>query len=202
MANIKISQLNEFTGDTTSAFVVINDSLETATYKVRKEKLIAIPSAGFSWTNNGSYNNLTNFTDNYIPFNTTIFNTSPGLFQFVNSGGSNQTAPASIFVGEAGVYEITGQAHFYDIFGEIDIVVKISSSPTAIGGFSPLTALHDYKSNENGADQTMNGTVLIELTQPTYLSMCIFVDQQTPGNLPYPSDADNTPTRIFIKKLS
>lgn len=198
MANIKISQLNEFTGDTTSAFVVMNDSLETATYKVRKEKLIAIPSAGFSWVNN--YFNLSNLIDNYIPFDTTIFNTSPGLFQFVNSGQS--FPPASIFVGEPGVYEITGQAHFYDIFGEIDMVVKISSSSTATGGFSPLTALHDYKSNEDGADQTMNGTVLIQLTQPTYLSMCIYVNQQSPGNLPYPSAADGTPTRIFIKKLS
>jgi len=199
MANIKISQLNEFTGDTTSAFVVMNDSLETATYKVRKEKLIAIPSAGFAWVNN--YFNLSNFADNYIPFDQQLFNTDSSVFELINSGVTGDTG-ARIHFKKAGVYEIISQAHFYDIFGEIDLVVKVSFSSSSNGTMSSLTALHDFKGNEAPSDQILNGTLLLNVQTPGYYTMCMYVNQQSPGNLPYPSNADGTPTRIFVKKLS
>jgi hypothetical protein len=40
MANTKINQLPLYTGDTTGAYLVMNNSGETTTYKVTKENLI------------------------------------------------------------------------------------------------------------------------------------------------------------------
>lgn len=39
MANLKISQLTNFTGNTSGAYLIMNDNTETNTYKVTKEKL-------------------------------------------------------------------------------------------------------------------------------------------------------------------
>jgi hypothetical protein len=79
----------------------------------------------------------------------------------------------------------------------VTILVKASSSSTLSGAMSPITLLHDYKSVETTDDQLMNGTILLEVTTAGYYTICV----NPSANSPFPSDANSTPTRIFIKKI-
>jgi len=208
MANVKISQLPSYTGNTQNTWLVINDSGETTSYKVQKQYLFA--TAGFSWVNPGTggayptsdqYGNLTNGSDNYMPFNTTIFNNNTDIFELVNSGSVSGTlgnTGARIYIKEPGIYQISCQVHLFDIFNNVDILVKLSSSSTSAGTMSLVTLLHDYKSVESSADQLMNGTLLFNVTSPTYYTICV----NPSANTPFPSATDNTPTRIFLQKIS
>ena len=202
MPNVKISALPEFTGNTQDAYLVMNDSTETTTYKVKKENLTT-PSAGFSWVNGSpAYFNLTNGSDNYIPFNTEIFNTNTNVFELINSGSTAGTLGnqgARIHFKQSGIYEISCQVHLYDLgANNIDVLVRLSSSSTSNGTMSPITLLHDYKSNDGVSDQLMNGTLLLNVTSAGYYTICVNPSSETP----FPSDADSTPTRIFVKKVS
>lgn len=201
MPNIKISALPEYTGNTSDTYVVMNDSAQSTTYKVKKENFTT-PSAGFSWTNGSpSYFNLVNGVDNYIPFNTQIFNTNTNVFELINSGstaGSNGDQGARIHFKQAGIYEISCQVHLFDLSGNVDILVKVSTAATSGGAMSAVTLLHDYRSVETSADQLMNGTLMLNVTASGYYTICV----NPSTNTPYPSDSDSTPTRIFVKKVS
>jgi len=208
MANVKISDLPNYTGNTQNTWLVMNDSGETTSYKVQKEYFFA--AAGFSWVNPGTggaypasdqYGNLTNNSDNYMPFNTTIFNNNTDVLELVNSGsvsGTLASEGARIYIKFPGIYEIIGQVHLYDIFDNISILIKVSSSSTLNGTMTPITLLSDYKSVESNDDQLINGTVLLNITSAGYYTICV----NPSTNTPYPSDILNTPIRIFIKKIS
>lgn len=207
MANVKISQLPNYTGNTEDSWFVMNDSGETTSYKVQKQYIMA--AAGFSWVDTGSgsnypasdrYGNLTNSSDNYMPFNTTIFNNNTDIFELVNSGSVSGTlgdTGARIHFKQPGIYQISCQVHLFDLFNNVDILVKLSSSSTQNGAMTPVTLLHDYKSVELSADQLMNGTLLIEVTTPTYYTVCV----NPSANSPFPSATNSTPTRIFVQKI-
>lgn len=208
MANVKISQLPSYTGNTQDTWLVINDSGETTSYKVQKQYLFA--AAGFSWVDTGSgsnypasdrYGNLTNSSDNYMPFNTTIFNNNTDIFELVNSGSVSGTlgdTGARIYIKQPGIYQISCQVHLFDIFNNVDILVKLSSASTSAGTMSEVTLLHDYKSVESSADQLMNGTLLFNVTSAAYYTICV----NPSANTPFPSATNSTPTRIFLQKIS
>ncbi len=208
MANVKISQLPNYTGNTQNTWLVINDSGETTSYKVQKQYLFA--AAGFSWVDTGSgsiypasdrYGNLTNSSDNYMPFNTTIFNNNTDIFELVNSGSVSGTlgdTGARIYIKQPGIYQISCQVHLFDLFNNVDILVKLSSASTSAGTMNAVTLLHDYKSVELSADQLMNGTILFDVTTPGYYTICV----NPSANSPFPSATNSTPTRIFLQKIS
>jgi hypothetical protein len=207
MANVKISELPNYTGNTKDVWFLINDSGQTTTYKVQKEYFSAV--AGFSWTNTGvgsnypasdRYGNLTNASDNYIPFNTTLFNTNTDVFELVNSGSVSGTlgnTGARVFIKQVGVYQISCQVHLFDLFNNVDVLVRLSTSSTENGTMSSVTLLHDYKSVEISADQLMNGTLFFNVTSPGYYTICV----NPSANSPFPSDSNSTPTRIFLQKI-
>jgi hypothetical protein len=207
MANVKISELPNYSGNTQNTWLVMNDSGETTSYKVQKEYFFA--AAGFSWVNPGSggayptsdqYGNLTNGSDNYMPFNTTIFNNNVDVFELVNSGsvsGTLASEGARIYIKFPGIYEITCQVHLFDLFNNVSVLVKLSSSSTLSGAMAAITLLHDYKSVETTDDQLLNGTLLFEVTDAGYYTICV----NPSANTPFPSATNSTPTRIFIKKI-
>jgi len=201
MPNVKISALPEFTGSTSNAYLVMDDATQTTTYKVKKKNLTTA-SAGFSWVNGGpAYVNLTNGSDNYIPFNTQIFNTNTNVFELVNSGSQAGTLGdqgARIHFKQTGIYEIISQVHLFDLFNNVDVVVKVSSAATSGGAMSAITLLNDFKFAELTADQLMNGTILLNVTSAAYYTICV----NPSANSPFPSDGNSTPTRIFVKKIS
>lgn len=204
MANVKISQLPTFTGNTQDAWLVMNDSGETTSYKVQKKYLNA--SAGFSWTNGSpAYFNIAEAADQYLPFNTTIFNTNTDIFELVNAGstsGTNGDTGARVFFKQPGIYEIICQIHFFDLRSNIDFRVKVSSASTSAGTMSVLTLLHDARFSETSTDQLLNGTLLLNVTTPTYYTICVNATDVDGNPGPYPSDGESTPPRIFVKKIS
>jgi hypothetical protein len=62
---------------------------------------------------------------------------------------------------------------------------------------SVVTLLSDDKFVETTGDRLLNGTICLNITTPTYITLSI----NPSNNSPFPSDANSTPTRIFIKKL-
>lgn len=205
MPNVKISALPEFTGNTQDAYLVMNDSTQTTTYKVKKENLTT-PSAGFSWVNGSpGYFNIAENTDQYIPFNTTIFNTNTNVFELVNSGstaGTNGNQGARIHFKQPGIYEIISNMHFFDFRGNIDFIVKVASSATSGGAMATVTAINDMRSVESSTDQMINGTLLLNVTSAGYYTISVFASDIDGNPGPFPSDSDSAPTRIFVKKIS
>lgn len=200
MANVKISQLPEYTGNTHQTWFVINDSGETTTYKIQKQDIFA--TAGFSWQNGSpAYFNLTNGADNYIPFNTQIFNTNTNAIALFNPGSTSGTSGnqgARIYIQQPGIYSISCQIHIFDVTGNADYLVKLSSASTSGGTMTALTLLADIRSAETSTDQILNGTYIFEVTTPTFYGVAI----NPSANSPFPSDANDTPTRIFIQKIN
>ena len=194
MADILISDLPLFTGQTTGSYIVMNDSGQTTTYKVTRETFMDTAVACYSWTTN--YVNLTNGAENYPRWDTQVFNSSANIFELVNSTGAGNTG-ARIYFKEAGYYEITSQVHLFDLFSNVDLTVKINTASGSSTAMSVGSLINDEKVVESTADRLINGTICVVITEPTYITISI-----NPSiNSPYPSDANSTPTRILVKKL-
>ena len=58
MANVLLSDLPTYTGNTSGVWIPINDSGNTITYKVVKENLVASSSSGSSGTSGTSVDEL------------------------------------------------------------------------------------------------------------------------------------------------
>jgi len=194
MADILISNLPLFTGQTTNSYLVMNDSGETTTYKVTRETFMDTAVASYSWTIN--YANLTNGAENYPRWDTEVFNSSPNIFELVNSAAAGNTG-ARIFLKESGYYELISQVHLFDSFGNQDVLVKYNTATTSGGAMTPDTLLSDEKFAELTGDRLLNGTICFFISTPTYITLSI----NPSANSPFPSNANSTPTRIFIKKL-
>jgi len=194
MADILISNLPLFTGQTTGSYLVMNDSGETTTYKVTRETFMDTGVASYSWTIN--YANLTNGAENYPRWDTEVFNSSPNIFELVNSTVAGNTG-ARIYLKESGYYELTSQVHLYDAFGNVDVTVKYNTATTSGGAMTPGTLLSDEKYAELTQDRLLNGTICFFISTPTYITLSI----NPSANSPFPSNANSTPTRIFIKKI-
>lgn len=194
MADILISNLPLFTGQTTGSYLVMNNSGETITYKVTRETFMDTAVACYSWTTN--YANLTNGAENYPRWDTEVFNSSPNIFELVNSTGAGDTG-ARIYFKESGYYEIISQVHLFDLFSNVDLTVKINTALGSSTAMSVGSLINDSKFAEITADQLINGTICTYITEPTYFTISI----NPSANSPFPSNANSTPTRIFVKKL-
>jgi hypothetical protein len=195
MANVKISQLPLFTGDTTGSYVVMNNSGETETFKVTRSVFLDSAVASFSWTTN--YANLTNGVENYPRWDTTILNSNTDIFELVNSTQAGNTG-ARIFFKEPGFYEITSSVHIFDLFNSIDVSVRLNSSTTSNGAMTVGNMISDYSSTETSDDQIIYGHTIVNITSPTYYTVSI-----NPSiNAPFPSNSNGAPTTIYVKKLA
>jgi hypothetical protein len=195
MADILISNLPLYTGDTNGSYLVMNDSGETTTYKVTKQTFIDTAVASYSWTTN--YTNLTNGAENYARWDTEVFNSNPNIFELVNSAAAGNTG-ARIFLKEPGYYELISQVHLFDAFGNQDLLVKYNSATgSSSTAMSVGSLISDEKFAESTGDRLINGTICFFISTPTYITLSI----NPSANSPYPSDANSTPTRIFVKKL-
>jgi hypothetical protein len=68
MSNLKISQLTEFTGDTTGSYIVMNSGDETTTYKVLRETFIgSLGTSGSSGTSGTDGSSGSSGVDGYTP---------------------------------------------------------------------------------------------------------------------------------------
>lgn len=147
----------------------------------------------WSWAT-GAYFNLSNGNDNVIRFNTQDFNTNSGVFELINSN----TATARIHVKLAGYYEFISQVHLFDLYGNVDVLVKLRRGSTTSDTPTLVSLFSDFKASELTADQLLNSTIIVNVTSAGYYDVAV----NPSANGPYPSDTNNTPSRLFIKRLA
>ena len=156
----------------------------------------ALALARYSWNSGAgaaAYFNISNVTDNTMRFTTEDFNTDSGTFELINGG----TATARIHVKSAGFYQFISQVHLFDLYDNVDVVVKLLRHETSSGGGSPVTLFSDTKYATSSADQIMEGTLLINVTSAGFYSVVV----NPSANSPFLSASDSSPTRLSIIKL-
>ena len=156
----------------------------------------ALAVARYSWNSGAgaaAYFNISNATDNIMRFTTEDFNTDSSTFELINGG----TSTARIFVKSTGFYQFISQVHLFDLYGNVDVVVKLLRHETSSGGGSLVTLFSDTKYAELSTDQIMEGTLLINVTSAGYYSVAV----NPSANSPFLSASDSSPTRLSIIKL-
>jgi len=155
--------------------------------------IVTLPSFGVGWLN--GYFNITNNTDVNIPWGTTFFNTNTNVFELVGPGNTNTTR---IYIKEPGVYEFITHVHLFDMYGNVDVLVKLARSTAVNGPFTISRLLSDFKAATLTSDQLILGqSIISNVTQPEYFIILLNVS----ANSAYPSDANSTPTTLYVKKL-
>jgi len=138
MANVKISQLPEFTGNTSGSWLVMNDSGQTTTYKVKRENMIPVGGGLFSQT--GSFWNTTNnigITGSFFVNNTT------GSLRLRNSGyGTNFHLgfPKSDMLTLSDNSYSTSSGSAVGTSGSYSTIIGANAGPSTLNG-SKITAI-------------------------------------------------------------
>lgn len=169
----------------------INGNL-TATKFAGNAAELKVPVARYDWT--GNYFNLSNSTDNIVRFTNEIFNSDSSVYQLVNSNSDT----ARVGIRDTGYFEFTSQVHTYDLYSNVDVLVKLMSASTSNGAMSLVSLFNDNRFSETSDDQLLNGTIIVKVESTGYYGVAI----NPSANSPYPSSANSTPTRLFIKKVS
>jgi hypothetical protein len=215
MADLKISQLPDVTSLITSdIFPVVNGGL---TKKVSVQGLNGslpittfVQSASASWgagliaaqfsfagpyTPGAGNDNLTNNADNFIRWNTQIYNTDINTFELINPG----TTTARVHIKSAGYYMIIAQPQYFDLYNNMSMTVKLFSSATISGGMSYVTRLASrwYVGTANPPGQTIDSTTVFYVSLPGYYTVAL----EPTANSPYPSEGGATSSRFTLIKL-
>jgi len=149
------------------------------------------PVSSYAWTSN--YGNLNNASDNFVPFDSEVFNSDASTFELVNSG----SVTAKIFIKDSGYYEFNSQVHLYDMFNNVDVLVKLLVTNAPTGPMSLVGIFNNEKFSETTADRLINGNLTLKIDNTGYYSVSI----NPSANSPYPSNSNSTPTRLFIKRI-
>jgi hypothetical protein len=105
MANLRISQLPEYTGSATGVYLVMNNSGETATYKVTRENIIGSSgSSGTSGSNGSSGSSGTSGTSGTS--GSSGSNGSSGTSGSSGSAGTSGTSPANVLLKTTGTWTV------------------------------------------------------------------------------------------------
>jgi len=160
MANKKLSQLPTFTGDTTGAFLVMDNSALTETFKVTKElftgTLIPEPTRG-SWTVNTGANTVSLTLDANESYFISVFALIPnGILSYIAEAViSNPNVPV-VGTQYAWYYTLGGSPIFFtslpnQFIGTEGTIVSSSTSPSA------TTNRFDFGiTNNSGSSQVVN----------------------------------------------
>lgn len=160
MANKKVSQLATFTGDTTGAFLVMDNSALTETFKVTKElftgTLLAEPTRG-SWTVNTGANTVSLTLDPSESYFISVFANIPnGILSYIAEAViSNPNVPV-VGTQYAWYYTNGGSPIFFtslpnQFIGTEGTIVASSTSPSA------TTNRFDFGiTNNSGSSQVVN----------------------------------------------
>lgn len=160
MPNKKVSQLQTFTGDTTGAFLVMDNSGLTQTFKVTKELftgiLIPEPTRG-SWTVNTGANTVSLTLDAGESYFISVFANIPnGILSYIAEAViSNPNVPV-VGTQYAWYYTGGGSPIFFtslpnQFIGSEGVIVASSTSPSA------TTNRFDFGiTNNSGSSQVVN----------------------------------------------
>jgi hypothetical protein len=160
MANKKVSQLPTFTGDTTGAFLVMDNSALTQTFKVTKEiftgTLITEPTRG-SWTVNTGANTVSlTLTPSQSYFISVFANIPNGILSYIAQAAISNTNVPVVGVQYAWYFTGGGSPIFFtslpnQFIGTAGTIVANSSAP------SSTTNIFDFGiTNNSGSSQVVN----------------------------------------------
>jgi len=160
MANKKVSQLATFTGDTTGAFLVMDNSALTETFKVTKElftgTLLAEPTRG-SWTVNTGANTVSLTLDPSESYFISVFANIPnGILSYIAEAVISNTNVPVVGTQYAWYYTNGGSPIFFtslpnQFIGTEGTIVASSTSPSA------TTNRFDFGiTNNSGSSQVVN----------------------------------------------
>ncbi|MDA0942412.1 MAG: hypothetical protein O2849_06345, partial [Proteobacteria bacterium] len=150
--------------------------------------------AKFNWSNN--YFNLSNSTENYIPWDTTVFNSNSSVYQLTNSG-STGTDCARILINETGYYELKALVFLYDMYSNVDVTVSVAKSTGSTGAMSLIELIFDGKFSESTSDRTLNSSTILSLSAGEYISISV----NPSANGPYPASSSIGKTTLTLTKL-
>jgi len=142
------------------------------------------------WTT--GYFNLTDNTDNPIPFNTATI-TSGSYLSSSNLG----TANAGVSFSATGIYLITTRAHFFDIGNDIALSTTLYDGTTGTSwSFLTIVGLMRYDNSPN-TNQMQVGSFIIRVSSlPYYVQMRV----NPSANAPFPADFGGA-TAMGISRL-
>lgn len=150
------------------------------------------------WTGNTNpYFNFTNGADVTIPFDSLIQNSSTSSTQsstIVNLASPTQT---TFDVTASGVYKVSVNIHFFDLFGDIDIfcgVFAAGGGPLSQGG------LIDLKDVTGNTDQNFFGSTVMSLVAGTVFELRANFSGGS-GQNPFPSNTGQLVTNVLIERL-
>jgi len=160
MANKKVSQLPTFTGDTTGAFLVMDNSALTQTFKVTKElftgTLLPEPTRG-SWTVNTGANTVSLTLDANESYFISVFANIPnGLLSYIAEAVISNTNVPVVGTQYAWYYTLGGSPIFFtslpnQFIGSEGVILSSSVSPSA------TTNRFDFGiTNNSGSSQVVN----------------------------------------------
>lgn len=217
MADLKISQLPEVTSLITSDILpAVNEGLTKKVSVQNLNKSLPITTfvqgASSLWGSGiiaaqyafvGPYNpgagpgldNLINNADNFVRWNSEIYNTDPNTFEFFNPG----TSLARVHIKSSGYYEINSSPHYFDLYNNMRFTVFLYSSSTVSGGMNRVTQIANrwYVGVSVPPGQTVDSTHVFYVSIPAYYT----VGMLPTANSPYPSSDNNTPSRFTLKKI-
>ena len=163
-----------------------------------------MPTVCYEWEDavSAPYFNLSNGANNFIPWNNTRENypASTEYYELFNSGTSTGGDCARVQIKTAGLYLFQVGIHLYDLFSNVDVLVKLMQSANQTGFFpSPVTQglMCDMKFAEVTADQMLVGSKILNVTANNYFTIAV----EPSANSPYPSDANDGRTYFQITKL-
>lgn len=154
------------------------------------------------WRNSfpGTYFNLLNNTENFIPWNSQLFNSDPSTLELINigqTGSSNGSNCSRISIKQDGYYEIKLGLHLLDMRNNVSVLTELwtTNSPSASMNFYKLLA--DQKFSESNDDRLIYGSDIFYFTSGTYVAISV----EPSGESPYPSDLGFTPSYLTITKI-
>ena len=167
----------------------------------------------FHWVNDGAtpYFNIPNNQDFVFPYRTDIQlgttydgrteTNGTDFWNVINQNNSGSVDnPVFRFRGaREGYYEWTAGVRLYDLFNNVDVVVKVFRGATAFGSLNELVGiLADTKFAEATSDHLITGSnIFYHDDTSEYYTLAVNVS----GNTPYPSDFFNTPPFFTVKYL-
>jgi hypothetical protein len=146
-----------------------------------------------------------------LPYNLEIFNTDSTTFGGIQNPGNINTN--SILIKTPGYYNISSNAHLYNVQGGLHLVVQLWKYTVSGGDDELVQAIADTigtYASEPGIDQFIYGNTTVYISQPnTYLYIVLNHNIPAPG--PYTSVSDSRigsidtgtkgPSEIVITKL-
>jgi hypothetical protein len=147
-----------------------------------------------TWENN--YFNLANNQENFIPWDTEVFNSDETTFNLINSGSTGANC-ARIHILQDGYYEVKSGIHLFDMLNNCDVLSEIWTSPNPTGAPVFNKLLSDEKFGETDADRLIYGSDVFYFTKDTYIAISL----EPSANNPYPSKRGITPSYLVITKI-